>query len=99
MAGSITIGQLVGFLFFLSLFYEPVARLHGLNQMVQAARAAGERVFDILDAPVERANPDLSGRQSLRTPVRGEIVYENVGFSYRPERVVLRTVSLHAAPA
>src|SRR2546423_5215354 len=56
MAGSITIGQLVGFLFYLGLFYEPIARLHGLNQMVQAARAAGERVFDILDAPVERAD-------------------------------------------
>ena len=37
---------------YLGLFYEPVARLHGLNQMLQAARAAGERVFDILDAPV-----------------------------------------------
>src|SRR5437879_8699283 len=54
MAGTMKIGELVGFLFFLALFYEPVARLHGLNQMLQAARAAGERVFDILDAPLER---------------------------------------------
>ena len=35
------------------MFYEPVRPLHGLNQMLSAARAAGERVFDILDAPVE----------------------------------------------
>jgi ATP-binding cassette subfamily B protein/subfamily B ATP-binding cassette protein MsbA len=54
LAGKMTLGQLVGFLFYLALFYEPVARLHGLNQMLQAARAAGERVFDILDAPTER---------------------------------------------
>src|SRR5437879_2903336 len=53
---SMTVGKLVGFIFYLGLFYEPIARLHGLNQMVQAARAAGERVFDILDAPIERAN-------------------------------------------
>jgi ABC-type multidrug transport system fused ATPase/permease subunit len=54
LAGALTLGQLVGFLFYLALFYEPVARLHGLNQMLQAARAAGERVFDILDAVEER---------------------------------------------
>src|SRR5258705_7170924 len=64
--------------------------------MLQAARAAGERVFNILDTPVERANG--LPRQSLRSPARGEIVYENVGFSYNPERVVLRNISLHARP-
>ena len=91
-----TLGQLIGFIFYLGLFYEPIARLHGLNQMLQAARAAGERVFDILDAPIERANG--LPRLSLRQPVRGEVVYENVGFSYNPERVVLRNVSLRAQP-
>jgi len=96
LADNMTIGQLVGFLFYLTLFYEPVARLHGLNQMLQAARAAGERVFDILDAPLERANG--FPRENLGTPVRGEVVYENVGFSYNPERVVLRNISLHACP-
>jgi ATP-binding cassette subfamily B protein/subfamily B ATP-binding cassette protein MsbA len=91
-----TIGKLIGFIFYLSLFYEPVARLHGLNQMLQAARAAGERVFDILDAPVERGNGQPG--QLLRTPVRGEVIYENVGFNYNPERQVLRNISLHAQP-
>jgi len=91
-----TLGQLIGFIFYLGLFYEPIARLHGLNQMLQAARAAGERVFDILDAPIERANG--LPRLSLRQPVRGEVIYENVGFSYNPDRVVLRNVSLQAQP-
>ncbi len=96
LAGQMTVGQLVGFIFYLGLFYEPVTRLHGLNQMLQAARAAGERVFDILDAPIERANGIPRG--TLRVPVRGEVTYENVGFSYNPDRVVLRNVSLHARP-
>src|SRR6266404_4106114 len=94
VADRMTLGQLVGFLFYLGLFYEPIARLHGLNQMIQAARAAGERVFDILDAPVERANG--MPRHRLRAPVRGEVIYDNVGFSYNPERVVLRNTSLRA---
>lgn len=55
LAERMTLGQLVGFMFYLALFYEPISRLHGLNQMMQAARAAGERFFDILDATVERA--------------------------------------------
>jgi len=58
LADRMTVGQLVGFVIYLGLFYEPMARLHGLNQMLQAARAAGERIFDILDAPVERATPN-----------------------------------------
>jgi ABC-type multidrug transport system fused ATPase/permease subunit len=106
LADRITLGQLVGFVFYLGLFYEPLARLHGLNQMLQAARAAGERVFDILDAPVER-HPRAEGKElmppqrSNETAARrhrGEVVYEHVGFSYSEERVVLRNISLHARP-
>jgi len=96
LQGVMTLGELVGFLFFLALFYEPIARLHGLNQMLQAARAAGERVFDILDFTTETANSKR--RETLRTPVRGEVIYQNVHFSYAADRVVLRNVSLHALP-
>lgn len=131
VAGQMSLGNLVGFLFYLSLFYEPVGRLHGLNQMLQAARAAGERVFDILDAPAERlsagrdAVEPAGGRRTehgstesrptsergagisenaapaaaVELPrVRGEVVYEHVGFSYGGDRVVLRDVSLRARP-
>jgi ATP-binding cassette subfamily B protein len=67
LADRMTVGQLVGFMIYLGLFYEPVARLHGLNQMLQAARAAGERIFDILDAPIERATANGAvGRASPR---------------------------------
>jgi ABC-type multidrug transport system fused ATPase/permease subunit len=95
LAGKLSVGQLVGFLFYLGLFYEPVARLHGLNQLLQAARAAGERVFDILDASEERPT---RGGGSLATPVRGEVVYEQVSFGYNSDRTVLRDVSLRATP-
>ncbi len=91
-----TPGQLVAFLFYLALFYEPIRQLHGLNQILQAARAAGERMFDILDAPLERA--DNKRRPPLPTTVRGEVVYENVSFSYAEHKTVLRDISLHARP-
>jgi len=96
MAGQIKIGELVGFLFFLALFYEPIGRLHGLNQMLQAARAAGERVFDILDSTTETAATKRNAL--LPDEIRGEVIYDKVQFSYTPERPVLKNVSLHARP-
>jgi ABC-type multidrug transport system fused ATPase/permease subunit len=96
LQGAMTLGELVGFLFFLALFYEPIGRLHGLNQMLQAARAAGERVFDILDASTETATARRTA--TLRIPVRGEVVYDNVDFSYAGQRAMLRDISLRARP-
>jgi len=95
MADNMTTGELVGFLFYLMLFYEPVARLHGLNQMLQSARAAGERVFDILDHDIER---DEARKTELSEPVKGEVIYKDVGFEYEPSRPILKNISLHAKP-
>ena len=53
IAAQLTLGQFVGFLVYLGMFYDPIRSLHGLNQMFQAGRAAGERLFDTLDATVE----------------------------------------------
>jgi ABC-type multidrug transport system fused ATPase/permease subunit len=96
LANQISLGQLIGFLFYLALFYEPISRLHGLNQMLQAARAAGERVFDILDASKERAS--WQPMASLRMPALGVVVYENVTFRYSDDRLVLGGISLRTRP-
>jgi len=65
MTGQMSVGQLLEFVFFLGMFYTPVGQLHGLNQMLQSARAAGERVFDILDAAEE---PGWMERPAGRQP-------------------------------
>lgn len=103
LQGKMEVGQLVAFMLYAGMFfYEPIGRLHGLNQMLQSARAAAARVFDILDADAERSDR----RASLHLPVRGEILYQQVGFSYetastsneREVRQVLRDIHLHALP-
>ena len=96
IAGTMTLGQLMGFILYLSLFYDPISRLHGLNQMLQAARAAGERVFDILDAAPEGQSRKRTS--ALRTPLRGEVRFEEVEFGYREGQPVLEGISLHAHP-
>jgi len=95
-ANKLTVGQLVGFILYLTLLYEPIGRLHGLNQMLQAARAAGERVFDIMDAGEERQSATRLG--TLAEPVRGAVRYENVQFNYTGGRAALKNISLEAAP-
>jgi ABC-type multidrug transport system fused ATPase/permease subunit len=97
-ANKLTIGELVGFILYLALFYEPVGKLHGLNQMLQSARAAGERVFDILDATEERSGAAARRQGALPEPVRGEVRYENVSFSYGQGRTALHQISLEARP-
>ncbi len=94
--GEMTLGELVAFLFYLTLFYQPVGRLDGLNQMLQSARAASDRVFDILDAADE--NEARNRVSFLRTPARGDVRYENVFFNYDRGAPALKDISLHARP-
>ncbi|HWY50449.1 MAG TPA: ABC transporter ATP-binding protein [Chthoniobacterales bacterium] len=92
--GTMQLGNLVAFLMLTAILYDPISRLHQLNQLVQAGRAAGERVFEILDEPIE------PGWAEDYTPMRvaGDIRYENVNFSYAEGLPALRNISLHARP-
>jgi ABC-type multidrug transport system fused ATPase/permease subunit len=96
IADQLTLGQFVGFLVYLGMFYDPIRSLHGLNQMFQAGRAAGERVFDILDAPVEVGEKQRAG--TLGGRVRGEVEFRHVGFEYRAKLTVLGDIDIHARP-
>ena len=67
--------------------------MHELNQLVQAGRAAGERVFEILDSARE---PE--GGETFAGTVRGEIEFRHVSFSYSSELPTLTDISFHARP-
>lgn len=94
LTGAMQIGDLVAFLMLTAFLYDPISRLHQLNQLVQAGRAAGERVFEILDEPVEPGwiNRKMSAR------IAGDIRYEEVSFSYTKGLPALDHVSFHAPP-
>ncbi|MEP6699564.1 MAG: ABC transporter transmembrane domain-containing protein, partial [Verrucomicrobiota bacterium] len=51
--GAMQVGDLIAFLMLTGFLYEPINKLHQLNQLVQAGRADGERVFEIVDEPIE----------------------------------------------
>src|SRR5438105_135629 len=94
LTGAMQIGDLVAFLMLTAFLYDPASRLHQLNQLVQAGRAAGERVFEILDEPIEPGWVD----KKTSAPVAGDIRYEDVTFSYTEGLPALNHVSFHAPP-
>lgn len=100
LAGERTVGDLVKFLGFLTLLYGPIGQLHSLNQMLSGARAAGERVLDILDAEPEASRSPEPGRTVPRgwDRVQGAVRYENVEANYGGQRPALKGVSLEAKP-
>jgi len=93
LSGAIKLGDLGAFLLLSGFLYEPVGKLHQLNQLIQAGRAAGERVFEIIDEPAESQR----GRKFERE-VRGEIEFRDVSFTYGSELPALSNVSFHARP-
>lgn len=92
--GRIEKGDLAAFLLLLKFFYDPIESLHQLNQIIQGGRAAGERVFDILDAEPEN---DTQGGRELPA-VLGHVRYENVGFSYTGKLPTVHGITLEARP-
>lgn len=96
LSGRMDIGVLFAFTVVAPFLYEPIGRLHSLNQILQAGRAAGERVFEIIDTPVEPGESVDDLEQA--SAIKGDVRYENVDFSYSDSRPILQDVSLHARP-
>lgn len=96
LRGELSVGELTGFLLLAGFLYEPIGRLHQLNQILQSGRAAGERVFEILDQAAE-TSVDRGGAEE-RLKVRGEVEFRKVGFAYGEEVPVLHEITLHAQP-
>jgi ATP-binding cassette, subfamily B, bacterial len=98
LTGTMQIGDLVAFLMLTAFLYDPISRLHQLNQLVQAGRAAGERVFEILDEPAEPGTVSGIVDPGYSKRILGDIRYEDVSFSYTEGLPALRHVSFHAPP-
>ena len=92
--GNSTQGTFFSFMAALIMLYEPIKRINEVNITIQEGLSAGERIFALLDTPVDVM--DREGASDLGR-ARGELTFENVGFSYE-ENVVLEDVSLRVAP-
>ncbi len=94
--GRLTTGELVMFLSYLVLFYTPVNQIHSVNHLLQHALAAGERIFDVLDA--KPAVPDEGTITPQESRFSGKVEWKTVVFAYRPEAPVVSKLSLVVKP-
>lgn len=95
LRGALTLGTLVAFLEYIQRFFAPVKDLSEKYNILQAAMASSERIFELLDSPVERGWT-TNGRKVGR--LRGGIEFRNVWFAYEKNDYVLKDVSFTIAP-
>jgi ATP-binding cassette, subfamily B, bacterial len=89
-AGQLSVANLVFFVFLTTLLYRPVTELNRQLEGLRNAEAATDRIFDILDSPV-----DVQDSPAARVPPdpRYDVALEHVTFAYEPGRPVLHDVS------
>jgi ATP-binding cassette, subfamily B, bacterial len=83
--------QLLTFFLLANMLYQPIAQLHGLNHLIAAGRASGERVFEVLDTKVEVDEPE-EPRPLAPGPL--EVRFQNVRFEYPGRPAVLEGLNL-----
>ena len=112
LSSTLSIGTFFTFLQYTRQFRQPIDQI--MNQMnnIFSALAGAERVFEIMETPsdvdngtvtlLEERTPEgkkwfwIDGEE--RIPVEGSVVFENVDFSYVPEKQVLKNINVYAKP-
>lgn len=91
----ITIGNISSFLLYSRKFSGPISESANMIAELQSTLAAAERVFRVLDEPIEKIveNPLI-----LNKPIQGHVQFENVSFGYLPNKPVLKDVNLNIKP-
>jgi ATP-binding cassette subfamily B multidrug efflux pump len=96
MAGTLTLGALVAFLQYSARFFRPISDMSEKFNILQSAMASSERIFTLIDEPVQVASrPHPVRRDPSQAP---HIVFEDVWFAYKGEEYVLRDVSFEVRP-
>jgi subfamily B ATP-binding cassette protein MsbA len=97
--GGLTAGQLVSFLLYTIYIAAAVGSLANFFSAYQEAVGAAERVFDLIEAPVEIADPEHP--ESLPSPVRGAVTLEHVSFRYHgveQDQWILQDIDIQIRP-
>jgi len=92
---AVTVGTLFIFMSYITRFFQPIQELSNIWTSIQSAFAAAERVFNIIDTPIDiKDSPD----SEPMSPIKGEIVYDHMSFGYEKDRPVLRDIDLTIKP-
>jgi ATP-binding cassette, subfamily B, multidrug efflux pump len=84
LRNELTFGALVAFIQYSERFFRPIADLSEKYNILQSAMASSERIFKLLDTPVEIQSPP---RPTILDSIQGEIEFKNVWFAYNKLKV------------
>lgn len=93
-SGTMSLGDVQAFIQYTRQFTQPLTQVASMLNLLQSGVASAERVFELLDAEEETVEAD--GRPAA--DARGEVRFEDVSFSYDPERPLIEHLSLVAQP-
>ncbi len=94
-SGSMSLGDVQAFIQYSRQFTQPLTQLASMANLLQSGVASAERVFDLLDAPEQSADPGAPAPLGDR---RGRVEFEHVSFRYEPDKPLLEDLSLAAEP-
>ena len=95
LSGSIEVGVMVAFVLFVQRFFDPIRALTMHYNVLQRAMASGERIFEVIDVPVEIADkPNALDPEEID----GSIKFENVTFGYLPDQPILKNINFEVKP-
>lgn len=90
LAGTLELGVMVAFLFYIQRFFAPIRSVTMQYSIMQRAMAAGQRIFEVMDVPIDVA--DREGALDL-TEIDGSVEFEHMTFGYEKDRPILTDIT------
>ncbi|NMA84427.1 MAG: ABC transporter ATP-binding protein, partial [Epulopiscium sp.] len=89
--GKVPVEDIVAFILYLNMFYQPISNLARINEDFQNALAGADRIFEVLNTP--SAVTEVENPIELKS-IQGELLFDDVSFSYEPGVDVLKNIHL-----
>ena len=102
-SGSMGLGTLTTFILYSQRLFDPLRQLAERFTQIQGGLTAVERIGELLEEPIEivdhadPANAERGVQNATAGAARGEVVFENVSFAYRPDEPILRNLNFRIA--
>jgi ATP-binding cassette subfamily B protein len=94
-SGSLSLGSVQAFIQYSRQFTQPIMQVASMMNLLQSGIASAERVFELLDAPEQSAEP-VDGPKPA--PIQGRVAFEDVSFRYEKDSPLIDDLSLVAKP-
>ena len=95
-SGTLTLGDVQAFIQYSRQFSQPITQIAAMANLLQSGVASAERVFELLDAEEQSADPVPAAK--LAQPVKGRVEFEHVAFQYDPAKPLIKDLSMVAEP-